>query len=689
MIKIDNGLIVNDIYVPRPSTLAKAVKTQEFKDVKVTENGFYVITPDEGFGKMKQVNLNVDVANEKEIIPIYSASEAVDLIVNQGVTGDAYVYGQITSISDISLEYGNATYFLDDVLQIFRGRWFDGDNFIDPEQIKVGDRVTVFGNLEYYNSEKPQVSANNRVEQFIPAPNLGQLYADFEDIDGEGNYWRYAFDDGYDGFIYVHINGSAYGQTKYDEGYMNGVNDSSYNSSVVTVSDNNSIYTKYVGEPEWNEPLTGDDFYSYVSVGYACFDTGVRFNEVTSFEFWYRFTDSFGSTGTFWGYDNSSAFAITRDADSYANENGYRFTIRFGGQSAQIFLRKDEWYNFKYAENMFTVNGDMVGYFNNSSTSDKTVWFNGNNEGYSNNQEMGQYGMVKINDRVIIPDGYSFKWQDNDEYLPFVSDLTASSPNYKYFFEKIEKPVVIDGLIKEVNVDYKIDVNKYNLFPWKDTKMQKIPEVFDFSNVKSFGYAFNGNKALTDISALRTATKPIYSIENMFSSSAMVFDLSPLENWDVSECLNANFCFSNCQITDYSPLAKWNLSKCTGMSSFIQMNIYTTPDIIKIPVIRCDSVGSLSQGIVRFNASSAKCPVIEMGGFINIKVSLTQSDGIAMCPNLTYDSCINILNGLYDFTNNLETPTSSQGTLKVHQNFLDLVGDEINIGISKGWVITA
>ena len=35
-----------------------------------------------------------------------------------------------------------------------------------------------------------------------------------------------------------------------------------------------------------------------------------------------------------------------------------------------------------------------------------------------------------------------------------------------------------------------------------------------------------------------------------------------------------------------------------------------------------------------------------------------------------------------------ETPTSSQGKLKVHQNFLNTVGDEISIGTSKGWSIT-
>lgn len=576
MIKIDNGLIVNDIYVPRPSTLVKAIKTQEFKDFNVTENGFYVITPDEGFGKMKQVNLNVDVQANVNLAPL---------------------------------------------------------------------SVTVSENEQSFNANEQ----------------------------------------GLDGFDSVTVDATEYGNNRYSDGYDNGVIDSTQGASVVDVIDNGTVYTKYSDNiPEFNEPLTGDDFYSYAKVNYACFDTGVKFNELTDLEFWYRFTDDFGTAGVFFGYNNSSAFKIEKDSDSYANLEGYRFSIKWGRDTYYVYLKKDEWHNFKWSENNLIVDGTFVTYLQNNLTSDKTIWFNGNTEDTYNNQESGEYGMVKINGRVIVPDGYSFKWQDNDEYLPFVS-----GSNYLYTFEKIEKPVVIDGLIKEVNIETKVDVGNFNLLPWRETKMQKIPEVFDFSNVKSFANAFYANKGLTDISALRTVTKPVYTIDNMFTSSSKVFDLSPLENWDVSECLDAKFCFSNCQITDYSPLAKWNLSKCTSMSSFIQINGYTTPDIIKIPAIRCDSVGGLNQGIVRFNSDSAKCPVIEMGGFINIKTSLTQSDGIAMCPNLTYDSCINILNGLYDFTGHSETPTSSQGTLKVHQNFLDLVGDEINIAISKGWNITA
>ncbi len=95
-----------------------------------------------------------------------------------------------------------------------------------------------------------------------------------------------------------------------------------------------------------------------------------------------------------------------------------------------------------------------------------------------------------------------------------------------------------------------------------------------------------------------------------------------------------------------------------------------------------------SHNVSRFCMQSRFPKLTDFGGLINLKSSIT-SYGFDNLPNLNYESCINILNGLYDFVGNGETPTSSQGKLKVHQNFLNLVGDEISIGTNKGWTITS
>lgn len=81
--------------------------------------------------------------------------------------------------------------------------------------------------------------------------------------------------------------------------------------------------------------------------------------------------------------------------------------------------------------------------------------------------------------------------------------------------------------------------------------------------------------------------------------------------------------------------------------------------------------------------------LVNVGAFNHLKVSLTYGNCFDKLDKITYESCINILNGLYDFVGNGETPNSNQGQLRVHPNFLDLVGDEISIATSKGWNIYA
>ena len=107
-----------------------------------------------------------------------------------------------------------------------------------------------------------------------------------------------------------------------------------------------------------------------------------------------------------------------------------------------------------------------------------------------------------------------------------------------------------------------------------------------------------------------------------------------------------------------------------------------------IPALDCSSIGTDYNAAAWFGYSNLN-NLTEIGGFLNLKTKSDSNYGLAECPNLTYQSCINILNGLYDFTGNGETPDSNQGKLKVHANFLTTVGEDISIGLNKGWTITS
>lgn len=82
------------------------------------------------------------------------------------------------------------------------------------------DRVAL--NMNGYNALKYNEGYNDGKAEGGGSCNLGELNVEFRNSDGNGNCWWYANENGVDGFDYVIVNASAYGQEKYDEGYYDG-----------------------------------------------------------------------------------------------------------------------------------------------------------------------------------------------------------------------------------------------------------------------------------------------------------------------------------------------------------------------------------------------------------------------------------------------------------------------------------
>lgn len=123
MIKINNGVIVNDIYVPRMSANTSVIKKQEDKAVMVIENGDYVILPDDGYGSMKRVSLNVSVPS--------GSGDSCNLTTLE-VTENG-VYYPITPV------------LIFDGDDAFNFAYADTPNAIEVK-FKVNDRGWIFGN---------------------------------------------------------------------------------------------------------------------------------------------------------------------------------------------------------------------------------------------------------------------------------------------------------------------------------------------------------------------------------------------------------------------------------------------------------------------------------------------------------------------------------------------------------------
>ena len=110
----------------------------------------------------------VDITNTPETA--YTVAKALELIeAGEGLDAKVYVKGIISSIKSVdTVEWGNATYNISDngkeenVLVIFRGYYLGpkDNKFTSADQIKVGDKVVVYGKLVNYNGTKEMNSGN-------------------------------------------------------------------------------------------------------------------------------------------------------------------------------------------------------------------------------------------------------------------------------------------------------------------------------------------------------------------------------------------------------------------------------------------------------------------------------------------------------------------------------------------------
>lgn len=100
----------------------------------------------------------------------YNVASALYLITEGKTTDQAVaVEGIISQIDEIDTGYGNATYYISDdgttakQLEVFRGYSLNGDRFKDKAEIKVGDKVIIYGQLVYYNQKNPEFTQGSSI----------------------------------------------------------------------------------------------------------------------------------------------------------------------------------------------------------------------------------------------------------------------------------------------------------------------------------------------------------------------------------------------------------------------------------------------------------------------------------------------------------------------------------------------
>lgn len=366
--------------------------------------------------------------------------------------------------------------------------------------------------------------------------------------------------------------------------------------------------------------------------------------------------------------------------------------------------------------------GFEEGYNQGNQAGYDTGYIDGETAGYDSGVEIGKEEQKNLLESITITENGTYTKDDGyNEVIVEVPDINGSyDEGYENGYNEglnngVENLPILDitenGTYdtpnKGVNVNVlpKIDVAASKL-AFSYSQMTEIPNSFDFSNVVDFSNMFREcvKLIITDdftsqlnptnlnyaFHNLQYMTKfPIINLENVVDFSYSFYnwknasDTTECYNWYLPNCKNFTSSTRGWdKVSDWSFLSNWGITKDASIGDMISGD-----GAITVPAIENDG-NSANGNCIFVNSFIDKQKLTYFGGYIGRKASIDNNYQFVHMPNLSYESCKSILENLYDFTGNGETPTSSQGNLKVHPNFLTTIGDEISIGTSKGWNIS-
>jgi surface protein len=190
----------------------------------------------------------------------------------------------------------------------------------------------------------------------------------------------------------------------------------------------------------------------------------------------------------------------------------------------------------------------------------------------------------------------------------------------------------------------------------------------------SYAFAHNDNRRVVR----RIDVSNVTNMSDMFNGANMMY-IEGIEDWDVSKVTNMKNLFTLCTFTSLD-LSKWDTSKVSNMDYAFNMS-----SLKSLSSLRADSL-SISSYLSPFGSNYS---LVDFGGFINLKSNWNGSYSVETLKSLSHQSLVNILNGLYDFIGNSETPKSSQGKIRFGSTHLaNLSEEEIAIATNKGWTLT-
>lgn len=514
---------------------------------------------------------------------------------------------------------------------------------------------------------------------------------------GTATYGEESYDIGVDGWKSVEVNvdaGSIVAET----------------ARVLDITENGTYKSQY-SEPTYPDAITGvypngENFYSYAQLTNKVFNTGIKLNEISKIEVWYKpkgttLTHNGGIVGT-----NNTAFNIITTTGAFSGKIGnttrnYRLP----------FNNREKWYHIELSyDEGFVVDGVNYGKYTQTQLNQETlIWINKYN--YSAD---GYFGMIKIDDTIIIPTADGFRNTNTGRLLEVV---TAGD----YVFTE-ELPIYSEGnLIKTINVNVQpnlipfdktitkngtyifakkegmdgyssgqvvVDVQPNNIdiaeagIKFGHSTFSSVPEWADFSNVTDMSNMFYECDNITTIPLIDTSNA--ITMLSMFAYCDNITTIPSINTSNVTEMRNM---FYDCRKLTSIPLIDTSnvtdmrnmFCDCLSLTSIPQLDTSKVTDMWWM-FHNCSNLTTIPQ-LDFSNVNNASGMFIyctkltNLGGFINLHDNLD----ISYSNKITRESILNIFNDMAVVTNR---------SIKLHEVvYSQLTEEDIAIATQKGWSV--
>lgn len=473
----------------------------------------------------------------------------------------------------------------------------------------------------------------------------------------------------------------------YDSGYTAGIDYASENAEEIAAANAidlvatefGTYYTKYSDNIDIVYPdlvtgiyPNGENFYDYANLTSSVYNTGIIPTIDCKIEFWYKYTN-LQSSNTHWHYIIGSGKEEDLNCYMLKKENATSSALWFNWDYHRGFTDDfftDEWKHIviSYLDGIVVNGVKIAGIGMPQNNGNSPFYINGAELSVSSNIN-GYFGMIKITaggvENVIIPTEDGFKNITTGEMLEMVNDGAYA------FVNNTPNTNILDNLIKSVDVQPKIDVGRYGI-KFANSTFSEVPPYFNFNNLSDCSGLFSNCTSLETTPLLGTGS--VGNMQGMFATCPKIKTIKPMD------CRNVTNMAEMFLDDDLEALPELNTKSVITMNGFLR-KYGGMQKLTSLPKFNVPKLTDIKRFFYLNQVTMNN--LTEVGGWENLKCNWNDGGGLVCLPNLTYQSCINILNGLADVTE------LGGRTLKVHPNFLTTVGDEISIGTDKGWTITA